>query len=199
MPTDPGLRAFVIHLIAYAVANVAMIIVNLATAPADPWFQWPLLGWGIGLAAHGLALWAQRTHRLSGLFASAAARGLAVHGFVYVAVNLLLIVVNLTASEGGVWFPWVLVGWGLGLAAHAFIVWRSLPGAGGGPPGAAGTESDDPWPESSLTESPKTGVVAPAAPEAAPTDAKPASRPRKTGARKRAPRKAAPKTPRADE
>lgn len=44
------------HLIVYAGVNVLLIIINLVTSPGDLWFQWPLLGWGIGLFMHGVGL-----------------------------------------------------------------------------------------------------------------------------------------------
>lgn len=53
--------------------------------------------------------------------------GLYVHGAVYVLVMLLLLVINLRASSGTLWVVWPAGGWGVGLAAHWFIVWRLLP------------------------------------------------------------------------
>jgi hypothetical protein len=43
-----------------------------------------------------------------------------VHLFVYVAVNALLIVVNLLTTPGYYWFLFPLIGWGLLLAAHGY-------------------------------------------------------------------------------
>ena len=45
-----------------------------------------------------------------------------VHLAVYVAVNALLIVINLATSTGYLWFWWPLFGWGLGLALHALAL-----------------------------------------------------------------------------
>jgi hypothetical protein len=50
-------HGFRIHLIIYAVVNVLLIVVNLATSPDKLWFYWPLIGWGIGLAAHGFGVY----------------------------------------------------------------------------------------------------------------------------------------------
>ena len=44
-----------IHATVYAAVNVLLITINLSTAPGQFWFQWPLLGWGIGLLAHAAA------------------------------------------------------------------------------------------------------------------------------------------------
>jgi hypothetical protein len=43
--------------------NALLIIVNLSTTPDKLWFYWPLLGWGIGLAAHAFGVY-RRGHRL---------------------------------------------------------------------------------------------------------------------------------------
>ena len=44
-----------IHATVYAAVNVLLITINLSTATGKLWFQWPLLGWGIGLLAHAAA------------------------------------------------------------------------------------------------------------------------------------------------
>jgi hypothetical protein len=43
---------------------------------------------------------------------------------VYLAVNALLIVINLATTPGKYWFYWPLLGWGIGIAGHAFGVLR---------------------------------------------------------------------------
>ena len=45
--------------------------------------------------------------------------GLYIHATVYVAVNVLLITINLSTATGQLWFQWPLLGWGIGLLAHA--------------------------------------------------------------------------------
>ena len=42
-----------------------------------------------------------------------------VHLTVYVVVNILLIIVNLTTSTKYLWFKWPLIIWGLGLLFHS--------------------------------------------------------------------------------
>ena len=44
--------AFYKHLAAYALVNIALLALNLATSPGTLWFHWPLLGWGVAIAAH---------------------------------------------------------------------------------------------------------------------------------------------------
>ncbi len=55
----------------------------------------------------------------------AAIKGFWVHFFTYILVNAGLFLVNLLTREqgGNWWFYWPLVGWGIGLAAHAFSVY----------------------------------------------------------------------------
>lgn len=40
------------------------------------------------------------------------------HLLVYVAVNVLLIIINLLTSPGSLWFYWVTIFWGFGLLMH---------------------------------------------------------------------------------
>jgi hypothetical protein len=44
-------------------------------------------------------------------------------------VNAFLFVVNIITSPGSLWFFWVLIGWGIGLLAHAIGVFGM--GSGG--------------------------------------------------------------------
>ena len=50
------LKGFYVHAIMYVLVNVAMILYNLLSNPGYYWFIWPLMGWGIGLFAHGLSV-----------------------------------------------------------------------------------------------------------------------------------------------
>lgn len=56
---------FYIHLATYLLVNVLLVCVNLLTTPGRLWFFWPLLGWGTGLLAHALAVFALPRLRLS--------------------------------------------------------------------------------------------------------------------------------------
>ncbi len=47
-----------LHLAIYVATNLVLIAINIATTPQYLWFAWPLLGWGIGVAFHGLAVFA---------------------------------------------------------------------------------------------------------------------------------------------
>ncbi len=54
-----------------------------------------------------------------------AVRGLYIHAAVFAIVNLLLLIVNLRKTPQYLWTKWVLLDWGLGLATHAWIVFRT--------------------------------------------------------------------------
>jgi hypothetical protein len=62
-------------------------------------------------------------------------RGFYIHAAIYVAVNLALLVINLLTSPAILWFTWTLLGWGIGLASHAVVVYGA--GALGSRVGAA--------------------------------------------------------------
>ena len=48
--------------------------------------------------------------------------GFYVHLAVYLGVNVLLIVINLTTSPRYLWFIWPLFGWGIGLFFHGMSI-----------------------------------------------------------------------------
>jgi hypothetical protein len=52
------LKGFYGNLISYCIVIPFLVIINLLTSPREIWFYWPMLGWGIGLAAHGMNVFA---------------------------------------------------------------------------------------------------------------------------------------------
>jgi cytochrome b561 len=50
------IRAFYQHLAIYLIMNAVFLAVNMLTSTRSLWFFWPLLGWGIGVAAHGISV-----------------------------------------------------------------------------------------------------------------------------------------------
>jgi len=53
-------------------------------------------------------------------------RGFYTHLTTFIVVNLFLLVLNLLTSPHSLWFYWVLLGWGIGLVAHALQVYGSF-------------------------------------------------------------------------
>jgi len=47
---------FYVHLAVYVGVSTLLVIINLIASSQHLWFQWPLLGWGIGLFFHGLGV-----------------------------------------------------------------------------------------------------------------------------------------------
>src|SRR6476659_9247609 len=62
------MRGFVIHLGIFVVVVGLLAAINLYHRPDHIWFIWVLAGWGIGVAAHDLALLLQRTGRRQTIF-----------------------------------------------------------------------------------------------------------------------------------
>ena len=54
-------------------------------------------------------------------------KGFYVHLFVYVAVNLFLIFINLKYSSQHLWFFWTTMGWGIGVLFHGLGVFKVMP------------------------------------------------------------------------
>jgi hypothetical protein len=122
---DRALFGFSIHLALFVVVVGALAALNLWRNPDRIWFVWVLAGWGIGLAAHGLALLLKRTRRRERIFLDEKARGFVVHLFVYVTVVLLLFAVNYLKTPNVWWFYWVALGWGAGVVVQAWCVfWK---------------------------------------------------------------------------
>ncbi len=49
------------------------------------------------------------------------------HALVYSAVNILLVVIWAASGAGSFWPIWVIAGWGIGLAAHAWQIYGQKP------------------------------------------------------------------------
>lgn len=49
-------KGFYVHAIQYGVVMIGLLILNLITSPGYLWVIWPALGWGIGVAMHGLSV-----------------------------------------------------------------------------------------------------------------------------------------------
>ena len=48
------IKSFYTHLFVYIVVNLGLFLLDVLTSPGSLWFYWVLIGWGIGLAIHGL-------------------------------------------------------------------------------------------------------------------------------------------------
>jgi len=116
----PGLsgewKGFLAHLGPYVIVIGFLAFINLLTS-SYPWFIWPALGWGVGLAFH--------LHRilLSELKLSDKWRGFWGHFGAYAIINGLLLAIYLMTDPGGSpWFLWPAGAWGAALALHLWGV-----------------------------------------------------------------------------
>ncbi len=46
------IKGVYVHAVVYLLGNIILFLINILLVPEWLWFYWPLLGWGIGLAAH---------------------------------------------------------------------------------------------------------------------------------------------------
>jgi hypothetical protein len=51
-------RGFYTHLCVYLLVNGCLIALNYMGSPARVWWMWPAFGWGIGLLAHAVSVFA---------------------------------------------------------------------------------------------------------------------------------------------
>ncbi len=50
------IKGFYSHLAVYVIVTAVMAATNLYMGTDNLWFIWPMLGWGLGVASHGLAV-----------------------------------------------------------------------------------------------------------------------------------------------
>lgn len=103
------------HLTAFVAVNAILVWINIDMFPHQAWAQWPIIGWGIGLAFHGLTLISSSQKQNRGLFYHLAA---------YIIINGVLIFINLTTTPDFLWFKYPLIIWTCLIAFHG---WRVFP------------------------------------------------------------------------
>ena len=81
MTKDRATQVFLANAAAYVAVMLICAGVNLWLAPETLWFGWVLLGWGIAVATHGLALYLRKTRRKERIFIDQKTRGFTVHAF----------------------------------------------------------------------------------------------------------------------
>jgi len=54
------IKGFYSHLLVYIFVNLFLILFNLIASSDHYWFWWPLLGWGVGVVAHGVSVFGIR-------------------------------------------------------------------------------------------------------------------------------------------
>ena len=61
-----NLKDFYTHLTVYILVNILLVIINVVSYQGHWWFFYPLLGWGIGLTAHGVSTFRTSDSELAG-------------------------------------------------------------------------------------------------------------------------------------
>jgi len=115
---DLSMRIFLINLAAFVAGVLICAGINLWLTPSTLWFPWVLMGWGVAISTHAVALLLRKTRRRERIFINPKTRASIVHLFAFVAVVLLLTFVNLMVTPKVWWFYWVALGWGIGIAFH---------------------------------------------------------------------------------
>ncbi|MEW5956986.1 MAG: protein kinase [Chloroflexota bacterium] len=116
-------RGFLAHLGPYVMVIGALAVINFLTDPGgEPWFIWPAMGWGVGLAfhLHGLIL-SEMKH------VSEKWRGFFGHFGSYAIIMGLLVGIYLMSGGGEPWFLWPAGIWGAAVGMH---LWSALLGGG---------------------------------------------------------------------
>lgn len=54
-------------------------------------------------------------------------RGFALHAILYVLANVAFVLINVLGNSDVIWFPYVMVGWGIGVLIHYLSVARWSP------------------------------------------------------------------------
>ncbi len=54
-----AMTGFYIHLVVFVLVMALLLVINWTVLDEFWWVQWPLLGWGIGILAHGFAVLGQ--------------------------------------------------------------------------------------------------------------------------------------------
>ncbi len=104
-------RGFLWHLGSYVIVIGMLGMINFMTTDY-PWFLFPALGWGAGVAFHLLGIFLAAAKNMSGQW-----RGLLGHLGSCVIVISMLGMINFMTTD----YPWFLfpaLGWGAGLALH---------------------------------------------------------------------------------
>ena len=102
MATRRSKIGFGYHLTAFVAINAVLLWINIDTSPENLWAKWPIIGWGIGLAFHGLSVVLSSKNNN---------KGLVYHCAAYVLVNALLLFINFSTYPEYLWFKFPLIAW----------------------------------------------------------------------------------------
>ena len=112
-----------VHLRVFFIVNCLLMALNLILGLHYPWFLWPLMSWGIGLAIHSSVIF------ILNRFPRNSQRGFLIHLACFLTLSVYLLFVNVIT---GIWYfyPWVL--WpvsamAIGIGEH-FVAFKYIQG-----------------------------------------------------------------------
>ena len=114
---DSRFRGLAIHASVVISINLAVFGMNLLAGYSYPWHLWVLIGLGLPWGIHGSVLLSNRK------FSEGTKIGLAIHGGVYICVNLALFFINLFTGSSNLWFLWPLLTWFIALGIHTSVIY----------------------------------------------------------------------------
>jgi len=114
-------KGFILHLSLFIVVNLLLFVINLVFDPGTLWALYPAFGWGAVLFLHLGVI-------LTDKVLSDQKKGLILHIFLYLGVNVLLIVINYVSSDSVDWALFPAIFWGAGLVMHGVVYGTYLAG-----------------------------------------------------------------------
>jgi hypothetical protein len=106
-------RSFFAHLGPFIIVIGFLAVINSFTS-SYPWFLWPAVAWGIGIAFHFWSVASKNLVTLEGKW-----RGVLEHVVAYIIVISALVAMNIMSSSYP-WAIWPAIGWGAAVLIHVW-------------------------------------------------------------------------------
>jgi len=114
-------KGLIFHLALFLVTNLLLFVINIVFDPGTLWALYPAFGWGAALFLHFGAYLTANTlsnHKKSFI----------LHIFLYLGVNVLLLVIDYISSDKIGWALYPIIFWGAGLIMHGVAYGTYLTG-----------------------------------------------------------------------
>jgi hypothetical protein len=104
-------KSVILHSSTFVVVNALLFIINIATTPDILWIIFPFFGWLVGLTLHSVVI---ATMGMK----SDIKKGLILHLTLFIIVNILLFIINLTFTPTYLWALYPFFGWLVAVVLH---------------------------------------------------------------------------------